>query len=718
MWGRERGTVRGLFGLMVAVGGGLGPVAAADDVEAGADAAAASADRQPIETLVVYGERVERPLLEVLSGVTVFDEATLARETGRHVNQLLNLAPNVLIESISETPVVRGVQGGGAGGIATGATNGSLPRLTTVIDGVPQIAALPNSSFSDLYDVKRIEVLRGPQTTLFGRNALGGAVVVETNDPTFEPEAELHSTLAFDGTSRVDVLGAGVVSGPLWADNLAGRVMVQYRDGEDPRDVIGAPAGAETGFLTEFDALRVRAKLLGRANTWLGRLRVEGLVDYETGTTPQTRNDVAGPAAGGAPFDDRVIRFDGPNRTFDVAAITGAVEAELVVSDAFAIESLTSVTRTTFETVPEQVFPSAFDSAERFLAQDLIARFGRAADRLTGLVGLAFEGRDQEIAVVGVPINSDAAVESRQWSAFTDLRLRLRGGLDLVGGGRLLSIAQDRVQTIRTLLPTPGGPVAIPGDTAFDETETVFLPSVGLIWTFADAHSLRASYRAGFNAAGASVNAFTGVPFRFDSERLRAVEAGYRGQVWGERLTLSATAFHYSYDDQQFFLQTVPGDLTSTITTNVPDSSSYGLELDASVKPVDSVTLSLGLGLLETKIGRGPASNPAFDGNDFGRDPGANVTASLLWAPTQWLDLDGQLRYVSGYFPDFQNIPGSQVGDYVLGDLGATVRWRRFELRGFVRNVANETAFLRRVGGFAALAQPRTIGLSITAQVF
>lgn len=667
-----------------------------------------------VETIVVVGERVARRLLDAASSVTVFDTAVTEREAGRHINDMLLFAPNVLVEGISEVPTIRGIQGGGGGGIATGAAAGSLPRLTTVVDGVPQVAALPNAAFADLYDIRQVEVARGPQTTLFGRNALAGAIIVETNDPTFDPEAEIQVTGLFDDVSDGDYVLSGFVSGPLAGDTLAGRLTVQYRDGDDPREVVGTPPGADDGFLTDFDALRLRGKLLGRFDTGLGALEVNALVDYQTGTTPQTRNIVTGPDAGGGAFGDRVILFNGPNRTFDNDAVTGALDAVLDLGGGRSLQSLTSYTRVQYDSVDAQVFPSLFETEERFFAQDLIFRFGQEEGRrLSGLAGAALEDRSQDAVIAGIPVNSDAATESVTLSAFADLRFALSSAVELTAGGRVLSIDQDRDQAATSFFPgLPAGAVG------FSDEETVFLPSVGVLWTLQADQTLRATFRQGFNAGGAAINFLTLQPYTYASERLSALEAGYRGAFLDGRLFLSATAFFNWYDDQQFFLETTPGDRNTIIVANVPDSESYGLEVEVRADVTDTVTLSGAVGLLETEIGAGPASNPTFDGNDFGRDPGVTANLAALWSPVDALTLDARVNYVSGYFPTFDNIPGSRVGDYVLMDVGVTYDMGRYAIRAFVRNAGDETALISRVGAFAGVAPPRTFGVTLTARAF
>ncbi|MEO1657745.1 MAG: TonB-dependent receptor [Pseudomonadota bacterium] len=672
------------------------------------------------ETIIVTGERINRSILDTASSITVFNQEQIAREADRHVNQLLRQAPNLLVEGVSETPVVRGIQGGGPGGLASGASAGTLPRLTVILDGVPQIANLPNSAFSDLYDVQQVEVLRGPQTTLFGRNALGGAIVVETNDPTTEFEAGTQTTIAADGFSAPDHTVAGFISGPIKGEALRGRLTVQYQDGEDPRNVEGSPSGADTGFLTEFDSLRIRGKLLSDLTTDIGEVKVKAVIDYQEGTTPQTRNTVieTDAVSGDRPLHDRLIAFDGPNRTFDNDALSSALDIEIDRGNGLKLQSISSLTNVDYSSVDEQVFPSRFDSDEEFFAQDLILHVEPEGAKITGLVGLAFEERNQTITIEGVPLNISADTESNQFSAFTDLRITLSDTVDLIAGGRILTIDQTRTQTSATLFPTPGGIVSIAGDVAIDDRETAYLPSAGIIWRPIANQSLRMTYKEGFNPGGASVNFFTGEPFVFDSEELRAFEAGWQGQFLGDRLYAGLTGFFNAFDDQQFFLETVPGDRFSIVVTNVPRSRSYGGEFEVTFQPHDDFRTTLGIGVLETDIVEGPSTNRTLDGNEFGRDPALTASAAVAWQATEWLSLDANAAYASSYFPDFANVAGSKVGDYALVDLGATLHQKRFDVRLFARNVADSEAVTSRVGGFAVLAEPRTLGVSITTRIF
>ena len=130
--------------------------------------------------------------------MTVLDEERLEKSQTAHIHDVLASTPNLFVEGKSELPTLRGVQGPGPGGSALTALSGALPRLAFVIDGVTRPAAIPFSSGSSLWDVEQVEVFRGPQSLLRGRSAIGGAIILQTRKPTFEPEAALQVGAGFN----------------------------------------------------------------------------------------------------------------------------------------------------------------------------------------------------------------------------------------------------------------------------------------------------------------------------------------------------------------------------------------------------------------------------------------------------------------------------------------------------------------------------------------
>lgn len=685
-------------------------------------------DAGGLDTIVVIGERQTKSLLETTTSVAIYDEDALENEAGQTINEVIQSSANTLIRSLSEAPIIRGVEGGGPGGLAQTGLAGTQPRIPLIIDEIVRPSSIANSDFNTLWDVEQVEILKGTQTSLRGRSTIGGAIIVKTNDPAFEPEAALQGVVEFDDFHGATYIVNGMASGGVIEDRLAFRGTVEYRTGDDPRDLVGVLPGQEdkVDALTEFEQLRFRGKALflpeGEAGPW----RILGTVEYQDGTTAQTRGTVLA-----TDFDAREMLFTGGLRLFDTEAWVGGLDMSYTFGDGGRLRSITSYGVSDFSSTDDQPITPIpqnffFDFKEEIFNQDLIYTLSDNR-RLTGLIGASYTLRDQAFSIVNefppIPsgqLSSATQGDQETYSLFADLRLAITNRLDVIGGGRVLHDNNNR-QTFSALLalPSPPFPFSVPpASQDFNESETVALPSVGLQFKITPQQSLAFTAREGWNPGGAAIQPATAQPITFQSERVWTYEAAYRIVSGDQRTSFSATAFFSDYDNPQFFLQVTPGALASTIVVNLPASQTYGVELEAATTLADELKLSASFGFLETEVTDSIASRPDLVGNRIGKDPDITATAGFDWTPTfaPGLSVNGQVSYVGAFFNDFNNFPDQEIGDYALVDLGLSYAFEHFEARAFVNNVTDEAGVNALVTQFGEVTLPRTFGISLTGR--
>ena len=209
-----------------------------------------------LATLVVQGEKLDRNLSKTASSVAVFDSETIEKRVNiNSSNELLPSIVNVIsTEGTNYAPSVRGIDGTGParGGMAFFA--GSRTRLAMLVDGRP--AEFNELAFGDasMWDVEQVEFFRGPQSTLNGRNAIAGAMVVTTKNPTFEQEGALR-IIGGDLNNRQF---AGMYSAPLSQD-WAFRVAAEKKSKDSYLDFEDYPVADNAG---EYHSTSLRAKLL------------------------------------------------------------------------------------------------------------------------------------------------------------------------------------------------------------------------------------------------------------------------------------------------------------------------------------------------------------------------------------------------------------------------------------------------------------------------
>ncbi|MEM7059912.1 MAG: TonB-dependent receptor [Pseudomonadota bacterium] len=666
--------------------------------------------------IIVTGDRTSRSLLNTTTSVTVIDGDDATRNGGDEtISEVVAPAPNVFIEGSSELPTIRGVQGGGAGGLPSALSTGALPRTAIIRDGIARPASIANSNGASLFDVEQVEILRGPQTLLRGRVGFAGAVIIETKDPTFDYEGALQAGLRFDAFNGAEYIANGFLSGPL-TDNVAGRIVMEFGAGDDPRNVTGGPAD----FITEYDRFSVRGKLLGEFETGFGDLEVNLLLEHQTGTTPQTRNTVQGPALGADPAD-RNFPANGPARTFDTDATTASLSFLLDGED-WSFESVSGFTTDAFVSVPEQVEPTRFDFNEQIYTQEFLLRFGPQDDLnagdFSGLGGLAFEERRSFVTGSGL-LNTDLEVASSSQSIFADFRYGVTDDVTLQAGARVLHFKDDRVQSTSATIPTPMGPFTIAGQQTFSETDVEFLPTLGLSYEITDFQVISVTARRGYNPGGASVNFFTGMPYQYDAERVWTGELTYRAELPDQNLTFGATGFYNRFENPQFFAELVPGNRGTLQIVNQERGRSLGAEFEAGWAPLEELQLNASLGLLQTEITETAPTNQQLLGNSFGQDPTVTASLGAVFQATDWLSVDGQVTYRGESENDFNNIAGQEVGDYFIVDLGATAQWGPATMRAFVKNATDTAGLTRRVGGntFVDVTEPLSAGVTITFEL-
>lgn len=196
----------------------ISPAFAANDLEQpGAEATD--------ETIIVTARRKEESVRDVPIAVSVFNAEELDRTSTFNINRLRELLPTLQFNSSNPRNTAVNIRGLGA---PFGLTNDGIdPGVGIYIDGV--FYARPASASFDFVDIERLEVLRGPQGTLFGRTTTAGAINITTQDPSFEPEARAELTYGNYGF----IQGKATISGPLAGDKLAGRLSFSgtQRDG-------------------------------------------------------------------------------------------------------------------------------------------------------------------------------------------------------------------------------------------------------------------------------------------------------------------------------------------------------------------------------------------------------------------------------------------------------------------------------------------------------
>jgi iron complex outermembrane recepter protein len=663
--------------------------------------AAAAAGAGDDGDIVVTGERVARDLQSTFSSVAVATDEELERYAAPdRLEQVLALIPNVQLGAGDQGPTIRGQDSTGVLQGADAFLGGSRPRVTVTLDGRPLGYNEFIYGLSSVWDVGRIEVFRGPQTTTQGRNAIAGAIFIRTNDPTYGIEARARLLAGSYDTYQ----GSFVFSAPIVADQLAFRVAADLRTSRVASTT--TVDNVDRADPNKDDFGLIRAKLLAEPEALPG-LRLLLTYSHLQSQAPQGETVLA-------PFRRR-RNDEGGGGVFssNVDSLTG--ELTYALAPGVDLTGLTSIGRSKV-----QRFSGPGNGAAEVNLKDLtlegVVSVQPEGSPIKGAAGVFLYDADQRefidlSAFLGFGNFTD---EQHSFGVFGEATWRPLPRLALTGGLRYQRDRQDRLG----FLGTPDFGFSVDYDRTFD----AWLPRAELAYDLTDRVTIGANARRGFNAGGTTISFETGEQDQFEAETLWNYEAFVRSTLLDGKLRLNANIFYTDFNNAQrpvTFVVTRPDGTTALDgeIDNAPDARSYGLEVDAAWSPSPRLTIAAGVGLLRTEIERSVDPADPIVGKDFARSPRFTGFASIAWEPLDGLQLSSQLRHNSRYFSDDANTPALRVGPATVVDARAAYTYGPFTAFGFVRNAFNDFYLTQLYApDFGQAGDPREIGFGVEAR--
>lgn len=644
--------------------------------------------------IVVTGERIERSLRDTASSVAVYDAEDIEDRPGLDTaDDVMERVPNVTTTGTSGlAPVVRGVDGTGPATGADAFFAGTRPRLNIQVDGRP--LSYNEVVFGDvsLWDVEQVEVLRGPQSTLQGRNSIAGTVALKTKDPTYDFEAGGRAVAGGLDSRQT----AAFVSGPIIEDQLAFRLAVDRQTRES--QVHFQPF--RNFDPDEFEMTTLRGKLL---------IEPEALEDFSALVT-LSHSETVGPQGEfvARPFDDHVSSTP-EMPIFAPSATSGTIDAEYILSDNFSLEGTASVSDTHVERhAPIGAGNVEIDGTE-FVAEPRL-RFSGFDARLNGLFGLYYFNASQD-EFIDFPADGNFDDETTTVAAFGEATYALTDELDLTVGARL-----ERERRKRT-----GGAGIFAID--LDETYSAFLPKIGVAWHATDELTVGAQVSRGYNGGGAG---FTYNPpfesYTFDPEYVWTYEGYARADLFDDSLSLTANVFYSDYKDMQLPFDLNPDPTVwSVVVRNADKAVTYGAEVGARWRAAPGLELFADVGLLQTEVSEYPGSG--IQGNELPQAPAFTSNAGLVYKHDSGIEFSADARFSDAYYSSISNDPRGKTDPYVVvnSKLGYHLanEWGDLRIFAFVHNIfdADEPIYLQPgstpADDSAMLLQPRTVGVGL-----
>ena len=595
------------------------PTPAATTPEAAPETPAPEPPADPetgMEEIIVTATRTRENLQRVPASVAILADDNLAALTasGVDIRFLAARVPSLNAESSFGRTFprfyIRGL------GNTDFDLNASQP-VSLVYDDVvlenPTLKAFP------AFDLDRIEVLRGPQGTLFGRNTPAGTIKLESKRPTDELDA--YARAAYGSFNLVDLEGA--LGGPILEDLLQGRLSLLYQRRDDLIDNTLTTADPD---LEGFSDLAARAQLQLTLGDFTALLNLHGR--NVRGTARVFRANAI--ATGGGPaenFDRYTVSHDGANKqTLD--SLGGALTLTHDLSDRLTLTSVTAYeTAETYSRgdidggfgaafLPPEVpmgpgtipFPSEtadavpaltqFTEELRLAATDL-GPFGFVLGAYFFHEDLDIDSYSYDTLTPGRPQNGFATQtqETLALAGFGSLSYRPLQAIELRAGARYSHEAKTFTAS-RTTSPVGGGALA---EQSIELDDDFISGDASLTWYATQAINLYARVARGFRAPSIQGRVLFGdVISTADSEKILSYEAGLKTEFLGGLLRANLSGFYYTLTDQQ--LTAVGGSGNFNTLINADLTHGMGFELDVSTAPLPGLFVTAGLSLNRTEI--------------------------------------------------------------------------------------------------------------------
>lgn len=653
---------------------------------------------QSMETITVTGEKVNRSLKKTTTAVSVIDSDQFENGQYSQLNDVATLSPNVVSEGFGSI-TIRGISGTGAATGQYAYLTGSRSRVATIVDGVTQRWTGYSYSPAGLWDVKQVEVLRGPQSTSQGTNAIGGALVSTTNDPTFQYEAAIRGGLENYENGNFKKNLALMFNAPIIDNELAMRVAIDGLKGEGWMNYDDESGSTKDVDPNDSENLNVRTKLLWEPASMPG-LSAKLTYNYHKykGEFLTWVND-SDDDYGSQKLTLKAKSQDGNTRIQDTSVHSIAADVSYDfdngISNLFHMDY--QVDNISFYQYP--LNNTQLDNSIYTFELDNRVSFALPGSDWTGMTGIYLSNERNDFDILNGTsgyTSFDSSAKSDVTAIYGEVTYAITPVWNLIGGGRLEHNTIDRDMDY-----DPKGTQTYVIDQ--DDSDTIFLPKVGMTYDVTESTTLGGNIRRGYNAGGAGATMSTGVYYQYGKETVWAYELTSKTQ-FGNRASLATNLFYNDYNDYQA--------QSNSIITNVDSSHTYGIELEGTFWATNSLELRGGAGLMNSKID----NNNAGDGDELPYAPHTNASLGFTQYIGENLSFGADAKYVGEYYSDLDNDSDYKAGDYVTADARLSYTWGDLTINSYIKNIANADIVLLRSSSpvRASVGQTRTYGVNLT----
>lgn len=678
----------------------------------------AKVSEHDLPAMVVSADFRPATALDTPVSLTTLDSETIDSRGAQHVEDILNLAPNVNVSAGASRGQFFQIRGIGERSQFTAPIN---PSVGLYIDGIDLSR---NGAAATLFDVERVEVLRGPQGTVYGANALAGVITLQSTQPTDELDIHFETGIAEYNTRNVGL----AVGGSLIEDTLLGRFSIYNHrsDGYSDNDFLNRDNTQKR------DELAVKGHLkwlvTNDLTIDLNLLHLNFDNGYDAFSLENTR-DTASDEPGKDMQRTRAIALKTDWRANDTIQIQSSFSYSLSDLEYSYDDDWSYTNRFLTALDPYSGFDQYLRQRENYALEGRVLsnENGKIFNGSTSwTIGLYHADQKQDLNHNyfdnGTPAiySSDNSYETQNTAAYGQLETALSEKLTLISGLRVENSKADFVDSAGLDLTN---------------NDVLFGGKLGLQYNLASDHMVFTTFSRGFKAGG--INNASGLAEnlrRFDSEYLWNLESGLKSSWLDDTLVTNLTAFYTLRKNAQLknSLQVpkVPGPGTDFIEylANADKVTNLGIEADLDWLINDKLRLLASVGLLDTDLHN--YKNPQL------LSEGINLKGRrIAHAPAYQFSIGGELYITNNltftaniegkdefYFSNSHNFKSSsytitnaslnyELENWTISLWGKNLFDKDYGTRGFQFGIDPSLSYAD--GTYTQKGDPRVVGLSL-----
>ena len=663
-----------------------------------------------METITVTANKVEEDITDVPQSITVINDEVLKEKGLENIPDVIRQIPNMIFRSgVDDSVNFRGLNK---------STFTSNNPVVIYIDGVPY----SNSKGFDasLLNVERIEVLRGPQGTLYGKDAIGAVINVVTR----EPGNEWHGNAGTEYGSNNNIQGAFNVNGPLIQDKLYLGMNGRYQqdDGWITNDYTGDDEFNKSNNynLGAYLLYKPTDRFFTKLTLSNDSSKIDGFTGYAmaggTDANAFNRDDA-----------ENILVDEDTGKETDSLAQSLHLKYEF---DSFTLSSTTTHRDLDSEDIQDRdrMSGTAYDGLLWFNNADIetwtqeLRLSSNNTEGLRWVAGAYFDTEDVENGPYGMQLpgtgsasyerNFESETESETLALFGQTMIPFGKSFELTLGVRYQRIDKEMdLKTYYNLVGVNSDPYY---SLQADETWDAFLSKAALSYRVNENWNTYASVAQGYMPGGFNYTAMSGSQEdnTFDPQQSVNYEIGVKGEF--NRARLAAAVFYMDIEDIHIFKH----ENGTYVTGNADSAHSLGAELELTYFPTDFIELTAAIGIIDAEYDDYDTGSAVYDGESIENTPSytARIGAAYYHPSGFYARGDVTSQGAVPYY-DTPNAEFREVDGFTIADVRVGYRFKGYDIYAFCNNLTDEEYITyfnsNAIKAVATYGDPRTFGIGL-----